>query len=90
MQLPLWPPDASGTIPATGGRFAIHPHQVIIKDVVRIVKSRIDFTGQFGKELVSYSFATPDESIAEKLATILKNNMGNTVLSIGIIEIPAD
>ena len=54
------------------------------------MKTKITFTCSFGAEDLPYDFSAIDEKTAEKLAGILKANTGKTLLSIGILEMPAN
>lgn len=89
MDLRGWPPDGAGS-GARRGTFPIHPEQVAIKEVLRIVGNHVDFRCTFQGKDVLYPFSAPDEATAGKLVTILKNNTGASLLSIGILEIPQD
>jgi hypothetical protein len=44
----------------------------------------------FKKGGVGHHFFVPDEKTAEKVAAILTDNDGKTLLSIGTIELPPD
>lgn len=88
--LPHWPPDAAGTIPPSGGVFAVLAEQVNIKEVVRAVGNSIDFTGKSGQMVVRYCFKAPDAKTARKLTEILKRNVNMPLFSIGALEIPPD
>jgi hypothetical protein len=44
----------------------------------------------FSRSSVGYHFFVPDEKTAEKVAAILTDNDGKTLLSIGAIELPPD
>jgi hypothetical protein len=89
MDLPGWPPDGAGAA-ARGETFPIHPEQVAIKGVLRIVGNHVDFRCTFQGKDVLYPFSAPDEATAGKLVTILKNKTGASLLSIGMLEIPQD
>jgi hypothetical protein len=88
--LPGWPPDAAGTIPACGGITALSPEDVLLREVTRIEKDRVKFNGDFNGALVRYTQKTPDDWSAKRLGEIVAANLGNTVFSIGVIEIPEE
>src|ERR1035441_5526656 len=90
MDLPHWPPPPALSGPARGATVPTGTEEVIVKDVTRVVDSRVDFTGMFGKYKVTYSMKTPDEKTAKKLAKILENKTGKTLAAVGLIELPAD
>ena len=91
MDLPGWPPDGgAGYRNPRGGIFAISLEQVIVKDVIRIVKSNIEFNCMFEGNSVNYFLSTPNEETAKKVGAILKNNIGKTLFSVGMIQIPED
>ncbi len=89
MDLPHWPPDSGGPFKA-GDVFPVSAESVIIENVVRVDGEKITFTCTFNGKLQSYDFSAPDEKIAAKLAVILKDNVGKTLFSVGMIEIPGD
>jgi hypothetical protein len=76
--------------PPASGMFRSHhptPEQETIRDVVRVVGKRIEFNCKYGAENVAHSFLAPDEKTAVKLESILKDNIGNTLRSIEMVEI---
>ena len=87
MNLPNWPPDSGGAF-KTGDVFPISPESVIIEGVVRVAGKTITFTCAFNGKQQAYDFSAPDEKTAEKVAVILKNNVGKTLFSVGMMEIP--
>ena len=89
MDLTGWPPDGGGTW-APGETFAISSEQVTIKGVVRIAGNRVDFSCTFTDKVVNYRFSVPDERTARRLGTILANSIGNSLFSVGMVEIPED
>jgi len=89
MDLAGWPPDGGGTW-APGDTFAISSEQVTIKEVVRIVGNRVDFSCTFAGKIVNYRFSAPDEKTTRKLGTIFANSIGNSLFSVGMVKIPED
>ena len=91
MMLAGWPPEGgAGAFDPRGGTFAVSLEQVNVKEVIRIVGKRVDFTCMFGKDVVNYIFNASDEKTAEKVATILRNHKGMDLISVGNTEIPED
>jgi hypothetical protein len=90
MELPNWPPAASGSVDWRKIVFAISPQEVIIDAVTRLNGKEIAFVCKLDGGPHKYFFRAPDEKIAEKLNTILWNNIGMSLLSIGSIEIPPE
>ena len=90
IDLPHWPPPPALSGPERGATVPTGTEEVTVKDVTRVVDSRVDFTGMFGNYKVTYSMKTPDEKTAKKLAKILEDKAGQTLASVGPIELPAD
>jgi hypothetical protein len=64
--------------------------QVVINEVRRVSDRYVDFSGTWNAGSVTFHFSMLDKNTAEKVATILKNNKGKGLLSIGFHEIPKD
>jgi hypothetical protein len=89
-QLPGWIPQPGGP-KSEGDRFPTTADQVTIERVIGIFgEHHIVFTCKFNGRSVSYDFPLLDAKSAPKIAAILNDNIGNTLLSIGTIEIPID
>ena len=84
-----WPPQPAGTF-KPGESFAVFPEEVIVGDVVRVVDRRVDFTGKFGEKTVNYSWPTLEEKTAQRLAKILEEHKGKTLLTVGMALMPND
>ena len=69
---------------------ALSPEDVLLREVTRIGKDHVEFNGDFNGSLARYAQKTPDEWTAKRLGEILVANLGNTVFSIGVIEIPEE
>jgi hypothetical protein len=95
--LPGWIPQPGGVI-SPGDTFPTHADQVTIERVLQVFKDHVLFACKFvstssgepkGRS-VFYDFPMLDEKSGTKIAEILHNNLGRTLLSIGEIEIPSD
>ena len=84
-----WPPAYANSAQAIGVTVPFI-EELTIKEVKRILKNRVDLICMFQGKDVNCLFSMPDEKTAEKVGTILKNNVGKTLFSIGTIEIPED
>jgi len=84
-----WPPQPAMAF-KPGDSFAIFPEEVVVGDVVRVVDRRVDFNGKFGKKTVTYSWQTLEEKTAERLAKILEEYKGKTLLTVGMALMPND
>jgi hypothetical protein len=90
MDLPNWPPDASGAVDPRKMRFAISSQEVLIDAVTSVNGKQITFVCKLDGDPHKYFFTAPDEKTAAKLKTILEKNVGMTLYSVGLIEIPPD
>ena len=90
MNLPNWPPGGSGAFDPRKPRFAVSAEEVLIEKVTRVTEKRITFVCTLEGKPHTYDFSAPDEKIAEKLKTILENNVGLSLFSVGTIEIPPE
>jgi hypothetical protein len=63
--------------------------QVTIMNV-QSTKGRINILCEFEGEQASFHYSERDERTKERVAEILTNNIGKTLLSVGMIEIPED
>jgi len=88
MDLPNWPPEPGGF--RGRGRNPTHPDQVTIEKVLQVVGSSVGFSCMFDGTEFTYQFNCPDDKVAKKIATILRDNAGNILLTIGTMEIPPD
>jgi hypothetical protein len=89
MDLPRWPPNPGGA-KSEGERSPTEPGQVTIEQVNQVMVDHVMFICSFNGRLVPYNFQMPDKKTGEKIAIILNDNRGKTLLSIGIIEIPSN
>lgn len=90
MDLPGWVPQPGGPT-SPGETFPISAEQVTIERVVGIFgEDRLLFTCRFDGRSVPHSFPLLDLKTAAKITTILMDNIGKTLLSIGTTEIPDD
>jgi hypothetical protein len=90
MDLPGWQILTPGGAKSEGERFPTALDQVTIERVDRLMVDHVIFTCTFNGRLVPYIFQMPDKKTGEKIAKILNDNRGKTLLSIGVIEIPPD
>lgn len=86
MDLPGWAPNVGS------GRelFPASADQVSIGRVLEVKRDRVEFLCNYRARSVYCSFQMPDVNTGQKIAEILRDNAGKTLLSIGSIEIPAD
>jgi hypothetical protein len=87
MDLPHWPPEPGGAF-KPGDQLAISSEQVLIDEVMKVDGTKLTFTCAFDGKKLSYDYAAPSVRTAEKLAMILRENVGNTLFSVGVIELP--
>ena len=87
MDLPHWPPDSGGSF-ASGDRFSTSAEEVLIDEVTKVDGTKVTFTCTFDGRKLTYDFAAPSVRTAEKLATILRENVGKTLFAVGVIELP--
>jgi hypothetical protein len=94
--LPGWVPQPGGAR-STGERVP-RPNEVFIERVLQVFNDNLIFTCRFvdnfsGKpegRSVFYSFPVLEKETLPKIAEIINQNVGKTLLSIGDIEIPSD
>ena len=87
--LPGWMPKPVRTMnPRLFG--AIDPGQGKIQSVLRLKDDQIVFTCVFSGRPLYFSFPVPDRKTGEKIAEILRMNRGKNLISISVIELPAD
>jgi hypothetical protein len=84
-----WPPACAISAPAVGATVP-SIEQLTIMKVKHIIKNRLDLICMFQGKDVNCLFSMPDEKTAEKVGTLLKNNVGINLLSAGEAEIPED
>jgi chemotaxis protein CheY-P-specific phosphatase CheC len=89
MDLPGWPPIPGGAH-KPGDFFPTSTDQVTIETVLRISEGNVMFMCRFGDRSVGYHFFVADENTAKKVAAVLSGNIGETLLSIGMMELPPD
>ena len=81
-----WPPEPCGVYKAT---FALpSADQAIIQNVLHIYDIWITFSCEFEGNYHTYDLQTHDRMTPPKLKTILEDNIGKSLFSIGEIEIP--
>jgi hypothetical protein len=80
--LPDWPPSIFGIVgpPST---VPTHPDKVAIKSVGLVTNERVEAIGTFQDRDVRFNVQVPDKIIGEKVATILRDNIGQILLSVG-------
>jgi hypothetical protein len=88
MDLPDWPPEPAGSTPARGGTFATLPESVFVKELAPVHGTNVDFTAAFEDAPVRCFYTAPDEETARKLGKILQENVGNSLLRVGLATIP--
>jgi hypothetical protein len=88
--LPEWPSDSSGSYSPGRDTFATGAEEPAIKDVVQVAVDTVTFRCMFRGQLLTYELPSPDARTAQEVASILRENVGKALLSIAMIEIPAD
>ncbi|WP_263376039.1 hypothetical protein [Granulicella aggregans] len=94
MELPGWPPEATGTFdPLRGATFAGTADTVYIERVIRATSDVLMFAcsfndGKTAQHPVYHWNHLGDNAL--KVEKILHNNIGELLLSIGTIGIPED
>ena len=81
-----WPPHASGE----GWHSIPSLEQAVFKKIVHAQKDWIIFSCEFDDELYAYDFEIPIEGVLLKVKAILEDNVGESLFSIGEIEIAED
>lgn len=89
MDLPGWPPQSGGAF-KPGEIFPQSSEEVTIERVLRMNDGHLLFACRFDGRSVFYDFPLLDEKTGAKVADILNDNIGKTLFSIGIVEIPED
>jgi hypothetical protein len=92
MDLPGWPPEATGTFdPHRGATFAGTADSVFVERVIRATPDVLMFACSFNDGTKAqhpvYHWNLLGDN-APKVEKILHENIGKTLLSIGTIEIP--
>jgi hypothetical protein len=87
IDLPGWPPNPGGA-KLEGETSPTALDQVTIERVDCVMVDHVIFISSFDGRLVPYIFQMPDKKTGEKIAKILNDNRGKTLLSIGVVEIP--
>lgn len=90
MDLPGWVPQSGGAYDPHTDKFPVAAGEVTIENVHHVMNDHVTFTCIFNGRSVSYDFFVLDAKMAKKIAKILVNNRGKSLLSIGTMEIPAD
>jgi hypothetical protein len=88
MDLPGWQSLNPGGAKLEGERAPTALDQVTIERVDRVMADQVIFRCNFNGRSVLYTFQTLDKKTSEEIAKILSDNLGKTLLSIGVIEIP--
>ena len=80
--LPDWPPSVFGIVgpPST---VPTHPDKVTIKSVGLATNERVEAVGTFQGRDVRFNVQVPDKITGEKVAAILRDNIGQILLSVG-------
>jgi hypothetical protein len=89
MDLPGWVPQPGGAY-RPGDLIPLAAEEVTIEGVSRVMDNYVSFTCIFRGRPVSYDFWVSDQRLAAKVVKILKENIGETLLSIGVVNIPED
>jgi hypothetical protein len=89
MDLPGWAPQPGGST-KPGDFFPTSTDDVTIENVIRYANEHLMFTCRFRGASVFYDFPMLDEMTANKIATILKGHVGQTLTSIAFVEIPTE
>jgi hypothetical protein len=89
MDLPGWPPIPGGAH-KPGDSFPTSTDQVTVETVLRTSEGNVMFMCRFGDRAVGYHFFIADEKTAKKVVALLSENVGKTLLSIGMMELPSD
>jgi hypothetical protein len=89
MELRNWPPQAGGAFDPRKDKFATST-DVLIEEVTSVKGREVMFTCTLDGKQHTYDFCAPDEKVAQKLGTILRDNVSKPLSSVGTIEIPSD
>jgi hypothetical protein len=87
MVLPGWVPLPGG-FSSEGERFLTSTDRAAIERVIYVMD--VIFTSGFEGQSVFHSFLLLDLKTGKQIADILKDNVGKTLLSVEVIEIPED
>jgi hypothetical protein len=89
MDLPGWVPQSGGAH-KTGDAMLYPAEKVTIEGVSHVLPGCVSFTCSFQGKSIGYDFWILDKKLAEKVAKVLNDNRGKTLLSIGWVEISED
>ena len=89
MHLPNWG-DGPAAAFKPGQTFAVSLGEVIIQRVIPAPRGYLGIAGVHNEKAAIYNVGPLDEKTLRKVAKIVEDNKGNTLLSIGTIEIPPD
>lgn len=79
MELAGWPPGAAGPFKSRGDQFTIGTENAMVENVTKVDGKKVNFICRSGDRSDRYFFDCPDEKVAAKLATILKQNIGKSL-----------
>jgi hypothetical protein len=85
-----WPPQVCTAFLPRGSAFPSSLDEAIAKGVMRNGKTSFEFICTAAGADFNYPFSERDVGTAEKLWTIFENSLGKSLLSIGMLEVPAD
>ena len=86
-ELEFWPPELTVWKEAHGTP-APTREQVTIKEVQMVVNGQIKIICEFGGREADYFLTEKNQKTVEKVVKILKDNIGNPLLSVEKVEIP--
>jgi hypothetical protein len=81
-----WPPPTGGAF-APGKMPRVSPGDAIVRTFIRKVGRNIRFGCWLEGTSYVYSYEAKTENIAEQLQSIIKNNLGKSLFSLGDFEI---
>ena len=84
--LDKWPPQTAIAL-APGKMLRVSPEEAIVRVFIRREGRSIRFGCLLGGASYAYTYEAKTENIAEQLESIVKNNTGKTLFSLGEFEI---
>jgi hypothetical protein len=72
-----------------GSQSVTDPEQILLSEILRTDRNRVDFRGVFRSRIVYGSAWTKDEAFAKKMASAMKQNTGRTIQQIRATELLA-
>lgn len=90
MELPNWPPEPRGGAFKREDRFVSSSDEAVIEDVTRVRGKAIAVTCNVRGLRHPYDYLATDARVASRLEAVLRDSVGKTLLSAGVVELPRE